>query len=344
MTTPAKPIRTVIVEPDSSRRTDLVQALQRDADIAVVGLANDSSEAAAVVARARPDVVVLDLYLPADGSNCTIEQLMAQTPIPILILSASVDNGRSVPTVQALRAGALDALPRPHNWTPELAAQLRRTVRQLSKVHVIRHPRGNRTQLPHPHREPDSAKRPVVAIAASTGGPSALATILAGLHGLAAPVLVVQHLHPDFTSGLLEWMRRVSGLPVETATAGDIARPGRVYLAPGGLHLRLRADYRLELTEAPVTIHRPSADQLFESVAQHGPAATGVLLTGMGEDGARGLLAIRRSGGQTLAQDEATCAVFGMPRAAQRLGAVVDLLALDRMARAIHQAVSGISR
>jgi two-component system chemotaxis response regulator CheB len=343
MSAASTPIRTVLVESDSARRSHLVQALQRDADIAVVGMANDASESATVVGQARPDVVVVDLDLPAGGSTRTIEQLMAHAPVPILVLTTSADDRRSASAVQALLSGALDALSRPDQWTPELGAQLRRTVRQLSKVHVIRHPRGNRSEPPPP-RQSNSARRPVVAIAASTGGPSALATVLSGLTGLAAPVLVVQHLHPDFTTGLLEWMQRVSGLPVETATAGAVARPGRVYLAPGGLHLRLRSDYRLELDDSPLTIHRPSADQLFESLAQHGSAATGVLLTGMGEDGARGLLAIRRGGGQTLAQDKATCAVFGMPQAAQRLGAVDDLLALDDLAAAILRAVSGLHR
>ena len=221
-------------------------------------------------------------------------------------------------------------------------AELRHTVHQISKVQVIRHPRGNRTAVTRPDPGPRAEKQPVVAIAASTGGPSALATLLAGLNGLTAPILVVQHLHPDFTCGLLEWMSRVSALPVETAQHDQLARPGRVYLAPGGAHLRLGAGLRLELHSAPATIHRPSADQLFESVAQQGQAGIGVLLTGMGEDGARGLLAIHLNGGQTLAQDEKSCAVFGMPRAAQRLGAVTDMLPLDQLATAIQRAVAGV--
>jgi two-component system chemotaxis response regulator CheB len=180
----------------------------------------------------------------------------------------------------------------------------------------------------------------VVAMAASTGGPSALATLLAGLAGLPAPVLVVQHLHPEFTGGLLGWMSRVSALPVEMAEHGQVARPSRVYLAPGGVHLRLGASLRLELDAQPVTTHRPSADVLFASVAEHaGAAAVGVLLTGMGEDGARGLLAIHDRGGHTLGQDEESCAVFGMPRAAQRLGAVTDLRPLSQLAAAVRYAV-----
>jgi two-component system, chemotaxis family, protein-glutamate methylesterase/glutaminase len=180
-------------------------------------------------------------------------------------------------------------------------------------------------------------------MAASAGGPSALATILAGLGGLAAPVLVVQHLHPDFTRGLFDWLAGESSLPVEMAQHDQSVLPGHVYLAPGALHLRLAANRRMELSAAPATIHRPSADQLFLSVAEHaGSAAVGVLLSGMGDDGARGLLEIHRRRGHTFGQDEASCAVFGMPQAAQRLGAVTDLLPPDRVASAIHRAVAAI--
>jgi two-component system chemotaxis response regulator CheB len=205
---------------------------------------------------------------------------------------------------------------------------------------VIRHPRGNLTSSPThaPYQHPE--QHPLVAIAASTGGPSALATLLAGLAGLTAPVLIVQHLHPDFTDRLVDWMSRVSALQVMTAEHGQIPRAGCVYLAPGGVHLRVGPDLRLELDPEPASPHRPSADQLFLSVAERaGATAVGVLLTGIGDDGARGLLAIRRRGGWTLAQDEASCAVFGMPQAAQRIGAVTDLLPITQLAAAINQAV-----
>jgi two-component system, chemotaxis family, protein-glutamate methylesterase/glutaminase len=212
----------------------------------------------------------------------------------------------------------------------------------MSFDEVIREPRR---ALPEPvdRRAAGRGQQPVVAMAASAGGPSALATILAGLGGLAAPVLVVQHLHPDFTRGLFDWLAGESSLPVEMAQHDQSVLPGHVYLAPGALHLRLAANRRMELSAAPATIHRPSADQLFLSVAEHaGSAAVGVLLSGMGDDGARGLLEIHRRRGHTFGQDEASCAVFGMPQAAQRLGAVTDLLPPDRVASAIHRAVAAI--
>jgi len=332
-------LRALVVDVPGTQRNGLVDVLHDDGDIVVVGQPDNATDAIEQVAETRPDVVILDLHLPGSQSQHTIEQIMARTPTPILILSGR-DDRQSPSAVQALVAGALEALPRPREWTPELAAELRRTVRLISSVHVIRHPRGGLLKGSKRDATQRPGSQPVVAIAASTGGPSALATILSGLAGLQAPVLVVQHLHADFVDGLVEWMSRVSALPVETARAHQIARTGRIYLAPGGTHLRFGTNRNLELAELPVSVHRPSADELFTSVAENaGSAAIGVLLTGMGEDGAQGLLAIRRNGGITLAQDEASSAVFGMPKAAERLGAVNEMLPLGKLAAAIHRAV-----
>jgi len=346
-TAPSTAIRALVVGDSPAWRAELRRVLQRDGDIAVVAEAGTAVDAVGLVARIRPHVVVLDLRLSDGGGQRAIEQIMARTPTPILVLLARVDDRDSPSAVGAVVAGALDALPTPACWTVQLEAELRRSVRQIRKVTVVRHPRGVLARPPRPHPEPRGGERPVVALAASTGGPSALATVLSDLDGLPAPVLVVQHMHPEFTNGLVDWMSRASALPVEMAEHGEIARPGRVYLAPVGVHLRLGVNRRLELATPPVTIHRPSADQLFESVAERaGRAGVGVVLTGMGEDGARGLLEMHRQGGHTFAQDEASSAVFGMPQAAQRLGAVAetDLLPLDQLAAAVRRAVSGVRR
>lgn len=321
-----------------SQRRQLVEALQVDGDISVIATSTMAAQAVECVGEARPDVIILDLHLRDGESQRAIEQIMARSPTPILVMSAA-EEGSSVPVVRALVAGALEALPRPDRWTAALSAELRQSVRQVTSVQVIRHPRGGHAKE-HRSTATASARHPVVAIAASTGGPSALAVLLSGLAGLQGPVLVVQHLHADFTHGLVEWMSRVSALPVETAVHDVAARAGRVFFAPGGAHLHYTAAGRLELATSPVTVHRPSADELFSSVAEHaGPAGIGVLLTGMGDDGALGLLSIRQRGGHTFAQDQATSAVFGMPNAAARLGAVTDLVALDKLAAAIQRAV-----
>jgi two-component system chemotaxis response regulator CheB len=334
------PIRTVVIADSTHERAQLTAVLQTDGDIAVMGQAHTGEEGIRLVAREHPDVVLLNLHLEDGSSAHTIEQIMAYTPTPILVLSSRNDGPASRAVVEALVAGALDAARLPARWTAEAGTELRRSVRQLRKVHVIRHPRGALGGPSVRRVAPQVRLPPVVAVAASTGGPSALATLLAGLGALDAPVLVVQHLHPDFTDGLVEWMARVSALPVESARNRCPALPGRVYLAPGGVHLRLASDRILILDPNPATTHRPSADQLFQSVAQQaGPAGIGVILTGMGDDGAKGLLAMHLSGGRTLGQDEATCAVFGMPQAAYRLGAVRQLLPLDQLSAAIRRAV-----
>jgi two-component system, chemotaxis family, protein-glutamate methylesterase/glutaminase len=333
-----RPTRAIVVENDSPQRTELLQALQRDGDIAVLGLASTTAEAIKLVSQVRPDVVIVDLHLGDGGGKPAIEQVMRRHPTPILVLSAGTEDRQSSSAIEALLAGALDALPRPGQWTPELATALRRSVHQISRVAVLRHARRGPTETTLTGPPVRNGGPPIVAIAASTGGPSALAVLLAGLAGLPAPVLVVQHLHRDFTGGLLDWMQRVSALPVVMAAQDQISRPGRVYVAPGGVHLTVGANRRLELHDLPASLHRPSADQLFQSVAQFGASGIGVILTGMGDDGAAGLLAMRRSGAQTFGQDEASCAVFGMPKAAHRLGAVVTLLPLDQLADAVQRA------
>ena len=336
-------VRAVVVEADSPQRAELLQALQRDGDIAVLGLAGNVAEALKLVSQVRPDVVVVDLHLSGGGGGKhVVEQLIGRHPVPILVLSAQAEDRRSASAVEALVAGALDVFARPGRWAPESATALRRSVHQISGVAVLRHKPAVRTETVLSEPPLRDGGTPIVAVAASTGGPSALATLLAGLDGLAAPVLIVQHLHPDFTDGLLDWMQRVSPLPVAIAEHDQIPRAGRVYLAPGGVHLRMGAHRHIELKALPASLHRPSADQLFQSIAQFGSAGIGVILTGMGDDGAAGLLAMRRSGAHTFGQDEASCAVFGMPRAAHRLGAVTTMLPLDQLANAVQRATAQV--
>jgi two-component system chemotaxis response regulator CheB len=339
-------VRVVVVEDSLVQRTHLVRTLEAEGDIVVVGEAESAEEAVVLIARARPDVVTLDLEIPGGGGQHVIEQVMGHSPTPILVLSASLSSRTSVPAVEALVAGAVDAFPKPSTWRPADESMLRRTVRSLRGVTVLRHPRGARKRPSTDASRPmtgDSSSRRVVAIAASTGGPPALAEVLAGLSGLRAPVLVVQHIHPDFVDGLVAWMARESGLPVRVAESGAILQRGTVYIAGAGRHLLIGADRQIVLAEEPATLHRPSADELFRSIAEHiGPDGIGVVLTGMGDDGAKGLLALRRAGGTTIAQDEGSCAVYGMPRAAVRLGAVMEVAALDAVAKEIMRAGSGI--
>jgi two-component system chemotaxis response regulator CheB len=331
-------LRVVVIEDSIVQRAHLVDALRADGDITVVGEAATADEALEVVQRSRPDVVTIDLLLAGGVAQQLIEKIMAAFPTPILVLAATDTSGRPTAADEAIAAGALRTLTKPERWTPADDAALRRAVRSLRGVVVIRHPRG-RIHTPPPR--PPRSGRPLVAIAASTGGPAALSTIFAELGPLEAPVIVVQHLHPDFVDSFASWMQRVSPLEVVTAAPHMAIQPGRVYVAPGGVHLRVGPSRRIVLSRTPDTIHRPSADELFLSVAEHvGADAIGVILTGIGDDGARGLLALAAAGGRTLGQDEASSAVYGMPRAAGALGAVQQFLDPSGIARALRRLVA----
>ena len=334
-------IKVVVVEDSALQRAQLVRVLEADGDIQVVAQAGDATTACAVVKQHRPDVVTVDLQLPGGGGRHAIEQIMGFSPTPILVLSATVSGPQSEEAVEALVAGALDALPKPARWTATAEAGLRKRVRVLSGATVLRHPRGRRVvHAPKPPRQARTV--PVVAVAASTGGPPALAKVLAGLGGLRAAVLVVQHLHPDFIGGFVDWMARVSPLPVQPAVDGQPVQAGAVYVAPGRTHLKLD-DARLALDAEPRSLHRPSADELFASVARWaGRKAVGVLLTGMGDDGAQGLLAMRKAGAHTIAQDERSSAVFGMPKVAASLEAATEVLALDDIAEAVMRSMKKV--
>jgi two-component system, chemotaxis family, protein-glutamate methylesterase/glutaminase len=334
-----KTIRVVVVEDSKVQRAHLAKTLQTERDIVVVGEAVDVTEAIQIVQATRPDVVTLDLQIPGGGGQVVIEQLMAVAPVPILVLSGSVVGRESEEAVAALVAGAVDVLPKPDRWSAAAEESLRSRVRLVSGVAVVR--RASR-RTPRAAGRPAAAKGrtatglPIVAIGASTGGPAALAQILADLGGISATVLVVQHLHADFVDGLVSWMDRVSPLDVELARHGAPLRRGAVHIAPSGVHLRVDEHDHVVLDPEPVTLHRPSVDVLFTSLAERRNGRTvAVLLTGMGEDGAAGLLALRRHGDLTIAQDEQSCVVFGMPRAAQRLGAAELVVGLDQMAPTI---------
>jgi two-component system chemotaxis response regulator CheB len=335
-------IRVVIAEASIGESDRLVRILEADRDIEVVGRAVRASEAIEIVQAETPDVLVLDLQLAAGIGPNVVEQVMAFTPLPILVLSATEAGPDSKAAVEALLAGAVDALPRPGIADPESDRRLRDRVRLVRGVTVVRHPRGrlsDRRQA-NARPQPPSTATPIVAIGASTGGPAALASVLSSLGGLQAAVLVVQHLHPDFVDGFVSWMARVSALPVEVAVHGSRPRSGVVTIAPGGTHLRLDRTDRFELATHPESLHRPSVNELFTSVAGRTRGAkVGVLLTGIGDDGAIGLLEIRKRGGGTIAQDEGSSAVYGMPDAARRIGAVDRPIPLSAIPAAILRAV-----
>lgn len=333
----------VVVEGSDAQRAHLVRTLQAEGTIVVVGQATGATEAIAIAQAVRPDVLTLDLQIGDGGGQVVIEQLMSTAPIPILVLSSGVSNRESEAAVAALMAGAVDVLPKPDRWDEDTEKALRSRVRLVGGVAVVRRMRPaprNASRHPVPTGAELPTAVPIVAIGASTGGPAALAAVLAGLGRIGASVLVVQHLHADFVDGLVSWMGRVATLDVELARHDQLLQPGVVSIAPSGTHLRVSRGNRIVLDPLPETLHRPAVDELFASLAERTEGRiVAVLLTGMGEDGAAGMLSLQRRGHVTIAQDEATSVVFGMPRAAQRLGAATHILPLEQIASTIVRSI-----
>jgi len=281
--------------------------------------------------RQRPDVVLVDLGVVADEALKGMAEMMAEWPVPILALYPSDSLGD--PHGHALRVGAVETMPRPVTWTTAHAQVVCERIRVLRGVAVM--PR----RKPPRRRDERPGRGRIVAIGASTGGPTALATVLSGLGELPASVLIVQHLRTEFLPDFLDWLARTSPLPIELARQDDTPMEGIAYLAPQGVHLRLAATGAIVLDAKPKALHCPSVDELFNSVASvAGDEAVGVVLTGMGRDGAAGLLEMRRRGAMTIAQDEASSAVFGMPKSAWALGAVMEQLPLSEIGAAIQTA------
>ncbi len=326
-------IRVLVADDSELFRELLSRVVAAETGFEVVAVAEDGNAAAALAKSLRPDVITMDLNMPdADGFS-GIARIMAETPTPILVLTA---NREEAVGFRALTLGALDILEKPHATTDleEYGQLLRSRLRLLAGVRVIRHLRGLRGQHGAAGR---AARVDLVAIGASLGGPRALATLLRGLPAdFAVPIAVVQHIADGFTEGLAGWLASESRLDVREARDGDPLRPGHVVIAPTGRHL-LVGEGVVRLSDGPpVETFKPSVTPLFLSAAKaYGSRACGVLLTGMGRDGADGLRAIKDAGGPTLVQDESTSAVFGMPRAALDLGAVDRVLPIDEIPRVL---------
>ncbi|HLV60841.1 MAG TPA: chemotaxis protein CheB [Fredinandcohnia sp.] len=333
-----KKVRVLVADDSPIVRDILVDALGRAGDLEVVGTAESGDEAAALTAKLRPDVITMDLQMPGSDGFAGIARIMAENPTPILVLSADREE---VKGFRALSLGALDLLEKPpleklDGFAKELASRLR----LLATVPVIRHPWGLRERTPLPPR-PRTARPRVVVLGASIGGPGALAQILRGLPAnFPTPIALVQHMADGFTTAFTRWLGQELALRVREAEEGMELEPGTVYVAPDDHHLRIR-DGRVSLgTDEPQHGFRPSVSALFHSAAAcYGARSVGVLLTGMGMDGADGLAAIRQAGGLTIAQDEATSAVFGMPRAAIEIGAAERVLPLGAISDAIREAL-----
>lgn len=343
-TSGAAPIRVLVVEDSPVARDLLVHLLNSDSRLNVVGVASDGEQAVAEALRLRPDVITMDIHLPKLDGFMATRKIMETCPTRIVMVTASSIPHEVAATFRALEAGALTVLGKPlgpgHPDHRTMADELIQTVKLMAEVKVVKR---------WAHRRPPVRAKPldampeitraggirVVAIGASTGGPLVLQSILSGLTSeFEAPILIVQHISVGFAAGFTEWLSRSSGYPVRIAVDSETMQPGIAYFAPDGSHMTALANGTIALTdELPEYGMRPSVSRLFRSVATaFGPRAIGVLLTGMGSDGAQELKLMQDAGAVTIAQNKESSVIFGMPGEAVKLNAASYVLAPDGIA------------
>ena len=343
-------IRVLIVDDSPTLRYLIRTTLESDPEVQVVGEARNGEEAIALCHKLEPDIITMDIQMPKMDGYQAIRRIMAESARPIVVLTSTMSDIQLGISFKALEAGALMVLGKPHGLPGEdpEADRLIAHVKAMAGVKVVARRRWLQRETPEPPPRqpcPRPAAGPVrlIAIGASTGGPPALQVILSGLSPtLSVPIVVVQHISPGFVQGLAHWLDQTTPLRVKVAESGESLQPGTVYLAPDGKHLQVTENTMAWLRDSPpVDGHRPSATALFESVAQtYGARAVGVLLTGMGGDGAQGLKALWDAGGLTIAQDEATCVIFGMPKQAIALGAATEVLPLPQIGTRLVELVA----
>ena len=339
-------IRVLIVDDSALMRRMLTDLLSQDPAIEIVGTASDAYIARGKILALEPDVLTLDVEMPRMDGLTFLEKLMRAHPMPVVMVSSLTQRGGET-TLRALELGAVDFVPKPY---PDVVARMPEAIPEiLEKIKAAARARlrPSRPASPSPRRPPSPAvvrppvagsPTPVLFVGASTGGTEAIREFLGEMPADAPGIVLVQHMPEQFTRVFAERCDKLCAVRVKEAEEGDRVLQGHALIAPGNYHLRLRrvdAGYRVSLDQGPpVNRHRPSVDVLFHSAAAAvGADAVGVIMTGMGADGAEGLLAMKRAGARTIAQDEASCVVFGMPREAIALGAVDHVLPLAKIGR-----------
>lgn len=334
----------VLVVDDSDLARELIGAiLSSDPEIVIVGEAVNGCEAVEKVRLLKPDIVTMDIEMPLLNGLDAIEQIMADNAVPILVVTTRGDANTAY---AAISKGALDLVIKP-DVNLEEAPNFIQRIKLLSKIKVITHMRGKSawqektvagmplTGMPAVTK---AASDGVVAIASSTGGPEALSVILSALPGaFSCPLVIAQHNSDGFIPGMVEWLRRISNLNVKVAEEGETVAPGTAYVSPSEKHMEITVARKVALIKRhPKDIYRPSCDMLLSSVAlAYKSKSIGVILTGMGSDGSRGMGQIKKAGGATIAQDETTSIVFGMPKIAIDSGCIDRIVPLDEISKAI---------
>jgi two-component system chemotaxis response regulator CheB len=330
-----KPTKVLVVDDSRVVRDILSRELAGDPEIEVVGAAPDAYAAWGMIVRNRPDVITLDLEMPGMNGLSFLRRLLRRHPLPVVVVSSLTPAGSEL-ALEALEAGAVEVVPKPSGR--RTLAALAPLVKGAAGARVSARDGATRRRAAATGGLVRASQK-IVVIGASTGGTQALQEVLTSLPVTAPPLAVVQHMPEGFTRSFAQRLNQLCDVEVKEAEDQDELLPGRVLIAPGDQHLLIRRSgtrYRAELKGGPpVSGHRPSVDLLFRSAARVGGHAIGVLLTGMGKDGAQGMLEMKRCGAATIAQDEASCVVFGMPREAIALGAADRVAPLGRVAQSI---------
>lgn len=342
-----KKTKVLLVDDSAVVRQVLMAVLSRAPDIEVIAAASDPVFALEKMAKEWPDVIVLDVEMPRMDGITFLRKIMSERPTPVVICSSLTARGAET-TLQALAAGAVEIVTKPQIGLKQFLEQSADDF--IHKVRAAAQARLRRSTGPREAPPVESAPVSVqamakttehlIAIGTSTGGTQALEEVLVRLPRVCAGILIVQHMPEKFTASFAERLNSLAQIQVREAKNNDRIIPGLALIAPGGKHMALKrngAQYHVEIFDgAPVNRHRPSVDVLFRSVAKFaGRNATGIIMTGMGDDGARGLLEMREAGARTVAQDEQSCVVFGMPKEAIQLGAVKEVLPLSRISSVI---------
>ncbi len=342
-------INVLIVDDSGLTREVLSRILEMDPAIRVIGMAENGKQAIELTQKLKPDVITMDIQMPVLDGFAAVEQIMAYYPTPILILSSVLDKGGIYSTFNALAIGAVDVMEKPSAvpntlWS-KMGDTLIKKVKTVSKAKVITHVKGKIKEFPKPQRNVVSFRKPkrheVVGIGASTGGPSVLMEILKHVPpDYSTAILVVQHMAEGFTRSFVEWLKTACKVNITLAEEGVRIEKGQVFIAPDGFHTIVTKKKTIGLVSGkPVNNVKPSVDMLFNSLAEiYGESTVGILLTGMGVDGAEGLKRIKESGGIAIAQSEESCTIFGMPKAAIEQGAVSKILSVKDI---IHTLLSG---
>ncbi|HDM79460.1 MAG TPA: chemotaxis response regulator protein-glutamate methylesterase [Deltaproteobacteria bacterium] len=345
-----KPIRVLVVDDSALVRNILSKGLSMDKEIEVVGTAKDPYIARDMIIKHRPDVLTLDVEMPRMDGVEFLRKLMPQYPIPVVMVSSLTQKGKRI-TLEALEAGAVEIVPKPTTnlarGLNEMMNDLIHKVKVASKANVShwKNKRPSKTRIRCDTKALSESTDKVVAIGASTGGTEAIKQVVSTFPAAFPGVVIVQHMPAGFTRMFAERLNSLCAMEVKEASNGDKVIPGRILVAAGDYHMKVRRSggyYYVDLVNGEkVSGHRPSVNVLMHSVAKFvGPNAIGIMLTGMGSDGAEGMLAMREAGAKTVAQDEETSVFYGMPKVAYEIGAVEKVLPLDEIGPYIIQTLS----